>query len=177
MMASSGLLLDNQAVKITAARLTGHRAEGGGEASKSSEFADPWFGDINLDKLSSKAQMALTNCLCCRHPKNYAKNHHMPNCDRLKKMGYTVRYDQAKDERLSIKQNKTKKEKDAAARKADIEKARKTALNKAKETSTIPETPATTPPTGPTPEHSLILMQQQMVIISLVVLQMSIILE
>ena len=131
MMASSGLLLDNQAVKITAPRLAGRRAEGGGEASKS-EFSDPWFGDINLDELSSKAQLTLTNCLCCRHPKNHAKNHHMPNCERLQKMGYTVRYDQGKDERLRINQpgtnNGNKAKKDAAARKAGIEKARKASL-------------------------------------------------
>ena len=149
-MVSDGLLLDNQAAKITATCLTGRCAEGGVEALKSSEFADPWFGDINLDELSSKAQMTSTNCLCCRHQYNHVKNHHMPNCDRLKKMGYTAWYDQAKDKRLSINQPSNKAKKDAAARKAGIEKARKTALNKAKETLTIPENPAATPPTGTT---------------------------
>jgi len=60
MMASASLLLDNQAVKISTTHLAGRRAEGGGETLDKvlSECVDPWFGDINLDELSSKAQMS-----------------------------------------------------------------------------------------------------------------------
>ena len=104
-MASAALLKDNKAVKISATRLAGRRAEGGSGgqalAAATSQFTDPWFGETSLDELSSKAQFQLTNCLCCRNPKNHGQNHHMHSCDRLKKMGYTIQYTASKDERLS----------------------------------------------------------------------------
>ena len=92
-MVSANLVKNNAAIKISTTRV---RRMDGGNASSSE---DPWFGDTCLDEMTSKLQFSLTNCLCCRYPKHHGSSHFMPECDRLKKMGYTITYDRKKDQR------------------------------------------------------------------------------
>ncbi|OEU16774.1 hypothetical protein FRACYDRAFT_239363 [Fragilariopsis cylindrus CCMP1102] len=70
------------------------------------------------------AIMKETNCLICRLPPSHADAHFMGKCSLLKKYGYTVKYDQTKDEtRADFDKKSAQRSRSAALDADDAKKA------------------------------------------------------
>ena len=91
-MSAADLYVNGTAVTLPPSAIA-RRMDGG-----SSSFADPWYGQSNLDPLSIDASFAKSKCPICCIPRGARNEHFLANCPEAKKRGVVMSYDATKDE-------------------------------------------------------------------------------